>query len=294
MIAEDADEIPRSVWAEVDVLHTYGAIPEPARTPRLQWVQLDTAGIDHLAEHPIWASTVPVTTLAGVSAVPVAEYVIMMVLARRHHLPALLDGQRRHEWPEMPARFDRYRPLPTAGTRMVIVGYGRIGREVGRLARAVGMTVIGVSRSGRSAEGSDVEVVPVSELTAQLSRADILVVVTPRTAETQGLLDTAALAHLPPGTMLIDVGRGGVVDPVALRQALDDGRIASAVLDVFDPEPLPSDHPLWDDPRVTVTPHVAGFSSVYREEVLTLVTDNLARLRAGLPLRNRVDRDHGY
>jgi phosphoglycerate dehydrogenase-like enzyme len=294
MVAADAREIPDSIWREVDVLHTHAAIPELEAAPRLQWVQLDTAGIDHLTTHPIWASPIPVTTLAGVSGVPVAEYVMMMVLAHHHQLPALLDGQRRHEWPPMPERFERYRPAPTVGTTMVIVGFGRIGREVARLARAYGMHVIGVSRRRRGEEGSDVESYPVSELPSQLPLADVLVVAVPLTDATRGLLGEDMLAHLSPRTMLIDVGRGGIVDPVALQSALDDGRVTAATLDVFDPEPLPAGQPLWDDPRVIITPHVAGFSPAYHEEILTLVTDNLQRLRDGHTLRNLVDRDHGY
>ena len=289
-----ATQVPNSVWAEVDVLHTHSAVPDPALTPHLRWVQLDTAGIDHLADHPIWRSPVEVTTIGGVSAVPMAEYVTMMTLVHHHHLKALYAGQAAHEWPSAETRFARYRPRPTAGRTMVIVGFGRIGRQIARHARALGMSVVGISRSGAGTAEPGVELTGVDTLAAQAHRADVLVLVTPLTPDTRGLVGDAVLGALQPGALVVDVGRGGVLDHAALRRALDAGRVGAAVLDVFPDEPLPLGDPLWDDPRVTVTPHVSGFSPGYHDEVLALVTDNLRRLSDGRPLRNLVDRVHGY
>jgi phosphoglycerate dehydrogenase-like enzyme len=149
--ATDADEIPPEVWDEVEILHTGSVLPDPDGTPRLRWVQLDTAGVDHLHDQPIWRSDVDLTTIGGVSPVPMAEYVVMMVLAFGHHLPALGDGQRRHEWPTPAQRWERYLPRPVADTTIGIVGFGRIGREIGRLAEALGMRVVG---GGRPAAGA--------------------------------------------------------------------------------------------------------------------------------------------
>ena len=292
--ADRAAEVPDELWAQVDVLHTHSAVPDPMLTPRLRWVQLDTAGVDHLAEHPLWRSRVEVTTIGGVSAIPMAEYVIMMTLSHHHHLPALYVGQAAHEWPPAPARFARYRPRPTAGRTMVIVGFGRIGRQIGRLARALGMNVVGISRSGEGRAEAGIELARSATLVAQAARADVLVLVTPLTTETHGLVGDEVLGALKPGALLVDVGRGGVLDHDALRRALDCGQVGAAVLDVFPEEPLPSGHPLWDDARVTVTPHISGFSPVYEDEVLALVTDNLQRLGDGRPLRNVVDRVRGY
>jgi phosphoglycerate dehydrogenase-like enzyme len=294
LAVERAADIPPAEWAEVDVLHTHSAVPDPGLAPRLRWVQLDTAGIDHLAGHPIWRSEVDVTTLAGVSATPMAEYVTMMTLAHHHHLTALFDGQARHEWQPVAARFARYRPRPTAGRTMVIVGYGRIGREIGRMARALGMHVIGVSRTGAGDPEPGVELAAVDTLTAQARRADVLVLVVPLTAATRALVGGEVLDALPAQALIIDVGRGGVLDHQALRAALEAGRIGGAVLDVFPTEPLPAEDPLWDDPRVIVTPHISGFSPGYHHEVLDLVSDNLQRLHDGRPLRNLVDHGRGY
>lgn len=291
--AVDPTEIPSEVWAEVEVLHTAGGIPDPAIAPRLRWVQLDTAGIDHLAGHRVWEAEVAVTTLGGVSPVPMAEYVMMMVLAWSHRLPLMLELQRERVWPSREERWERLMPERLPGRTVAIVGYGRIGREIGRIARAFQMEVIGVTRSGRGEPG-DVEVVGVERLGDVLARSQVIVVVTPLTPQTRGLLGGDALARLAPGSILIDVARGGVVDEPALLAALDDGRLGFAALDVFAKEPLPIEHPLWRHPRVVVSPHVAGFAPTYEADVLELVADNLRRLAEGRALRNLVDRERGY
>lgn len=293
LTVEDPGQVPADVWAQVDVLHTGSVLPDPRIAPRLRWVQLDTAGIDHLAGHPIWASGAQVTTIGGVSPVPLAEYVIMMVLGVSHRLPDLLEAQRQRDWPSPAERWRRFLPRQVAGSTIVIVGYGRIGREIGRLARALRMEVVGVNRSGAPA-GDDVEVVPVSRLASVIGRGDWVVVVTPLTAQTRGLIGAEVLGQLKPGSVLIDVGRGGVVDEDALRRGLDAGRPATAVLDVFAREPLPPSDPLWTHPAVILTPHVSGFAPAYESEVLRLVADNLRRFQSGQPLLNHVDGARGY
>ncbi|MHB1928080.1 MAG: D-2-hydroxyacid dehydrogenase [Acidimicrobiales bacterium] len=292
-------EIDAATWAEVEVLHTGSAVPDPTLAPRLRWVQLDTAGVDHLAGHPIWDAPVAVTTIGGVSPVPMAEYVTMMVLAFSHHLRELLAGQARQEWPTPSERWRRYLPRPVPGSTMGIVGYGRIGTEVGRLARALGMEVIGVTRSGVAApadgvEVAGVEVAGVDALPEVAARCDWLVVVVPLTDETRGLVGAHVLGRLPAGSVVIDVARGGVVDEKALLAGLDEGHLGGAALDVFAEEPLPAGHPLWSHPRVVVTPHVSGFAPDYERAILELVSDNLRRFLHGAPLRNRVDRESGY
>ncbi len=291
---ECAGDVPDSVWADTEVLHTHAAIPDPARAPHLRLVQLDTAGVDHLSGHPIWASPVEVSTIGGVSATPMAEYVTMMTLAHHHHLPDLFRGQLRHEWQPTTERFTRYRPTPTVGATMVIVGFGRIGRQIARHARALGMAVVGVSRSGTGESEPGIELAPVDRLPRLATRADVLVLVAPLTDQTRNLISDPVLGALKPGALVIDIGRGHVLDHAALRRALETGRVGAAVLDVFPSEPLAADDPLWDDPRITITPHISGFAPDYHEEVLALVSDNLRRLSDGRPLRNLVSRVNGY
>lgn len=127
-----------------------------------------------------------------------------------------------------------------------------------------------------------------------LPRCDYVVVVVPLTAQTRGMLDRAAIESMKPGAVLVNVARGGIVDEDALRNALRDGSLAGAVLDVFDDEPLPPDSPWWDEPNVVVTPHVAGLAPSYAEQVQQIVAENLRRFATGRPLLNLVDRDRGY
>ena len=290
--ASAVSDIDLATWAQVEVLHTSSVIPDPSVAPRLRWVQLDTAGIDHLVGHPIWDSDVVVTTIAGVSPEPMAEYVIMMMLALSHHLPTLLAAQARHDWPSPQDRWLQFLPRAISGTTMGILGYGRIGTEIGRVARTLGLKVIGVTRTEPLGECSDV--VSSAHLLDVAPSCDWLVVVTPLTSETRGLVGAEVLAALPDGAVLINVSRGGVVDEEALLDALERGTLAGAVLDVFDEEPLGPDSPLWSHPRVIVTPHVSGFAPRYEESVLDLVGQNLNRFLEGRALLNLVDRTRGY
>lgn len=308
--AEKASDVSDDVWAQVDVLHTSAVLPEPAAAPRLRWVQLDTSGVDHLRDHAMWTAPVEVTTIGGISPVPLAEYAMFAVLGMAHRLPAMLAVRARREWPSAAQRWQRLLPVPLDGATVVVLGYGRIGRQIGRLARAHGMTVVGVNRTGApfgsadrarfadfsrgAAEDDPAEVVAVDRLHEVLPRADFLIVVTPLTEHTRGLVGAAELAALKPGAVLINVARGGIVDEMALKAVLDSAHLAGAVLDVFDDEPLPPDSPWWDHPLVLTTPHVAGLAPAYAEQVQQIVVENLRRFLAGEPLLNRVDRTRGY
>lgn len=308
----DAAEIPDELWAEVDVLHTSAVFCHPARAPRLRWVQLDTSGVDHLRELPIWSHEVDgrhidLTTIGGVSPVPLAEYVLWSILGTAHRLPALLDARARHDWPSPQDRWQRMLPAPVRGATVGIVGYGRIGREIGRLASAFGMHVLGVSRTagrreaardsyyggGAEAAGS-VELFGPDRLAEVAARSDYLVVVVPLTDATRLLVSAEILGALKDQAVLINVARGGIVDEAALRAGVRSGRIRAAVLDVFDAEPLSPEDPWWDEPNVFVTPHVSGLAPEYSAQVLDIVCENLRRFADGRTLLNLVDRVQGY
>lgn len=315
LTAESAADIPAEVWAQVDVLHTYGAFPAADVAPRLRWIQLDTSGVDHVRRDPIWAETTPITSIGGISPVPLAEYVLWAILGTAHRLPALLDAHRTRHWPDPMDRWNRMLPAPVRGATVAIVGYGRIGREIGRLAQAFGMNVVGISRTAQStpraeqynpagspgtpAQPSDagtqeVEVVGPDRLHDVLTRTDYLVVVVPLTDRTVNMIDASALASLKPGAVVVNVARGGIVDESALRQSLRSGHVRAAVLDVFDAEPLGPDDAWWSEPTAFVTPHVSGLATRYTDQVLDLVAQNIRRFRAGSPLLNVVDRVQGY
>jgi phosphoglycerate dehydrogenase-like enzyme len=171
------------------------------------------------------------------------------------------------------------------------VGLGDIGRDIARVAGALGMRVIGVTRRGRPVREA-ARVYPVGALNRALSEADFVAVLLPLTDDTRGIIGAGALAAMKPTAWLINIARGAVVDEPALLAALEKQRIAGAVLDVFDREPLPPSHPLWKMDNVVVTPHISGPSTP--DEIAPVFNDNLARYLAGRPLRYVVDRSLGY
>lgn len=302
-------EIDAHVWAQVDVLHTSTVFCDPDIAPRLRWVQLDTSGVDHLPAEALWNSHIDITTIGGISPVPLAEYVMWSILGAAHRLPELLQAHHEKVWPSPEQRWQRLLPTPVRGATVGVVGYGRIGREIARLAQAFGMKVLGLSRSagsrsilpthyyGASAEPAmpnGVELFGPGGLHELMRRSDYVVVVVPLTAETRNIIDDVALAQLKDGGVLINVARGGIVDENALRDRLRTGHLRAAVLDVFEAEPLTSDDPWWDEPNVFITPHVSGLSPEYSNHVVEIVRENLRRFVDGRTLINLVDRSRGY
>ena len=256
------------------------------RGDRLRWVQATSAGAgEQVASAGLSREDlerVTVTSAAGVHAGPLAEFALLGLLAFTKDLPRLEADQRAHRW--------GHYPVPElSGRTLLIVGLGQVGMEVARLAVAFGMRVIGVNRSGRAESPHVHEVGRTSALENYLPEADAIVISAPLTEETSGLIDAAAFARMKPGTMLVNVGRGGVVDEAALIEALRSGRLAGAALEVFEREPLPADSPLWDLPNVLVSPHTAGLSMREDERIVSLFVENLGHYLRGEPLRNRVD-----
>jgi phosphoglycerate dehydrogenase-like enzyme len=306
LVCTSAAEIDASTWAEVEVLHTGSVLPSPTDAPRLRWLQLDTSGAEHLVGTAWWNSDLDITTLGGIAPVPMAEFAVMSLLALAHHQPLLHTMRQQRHWPSNDERFATLTPLPVDGATATIVGYGRVGREIARLLRSLGMHVVGVSRqghnvnrpvsynTGRSGGTEHAEHRRTDELPEVLARTDYLIVVVPRTPATLGFIGAAQLAALPPGACLINVSRGGVVDEDALLKSLQSRALRYASIDVFEDEPLAPESPWWDAEHALVTPHVAGLAPRYREQVLELVSTNLARYREGRHLLNRVDRAAGY
>lgn len=300
------DEVSAELWETTEVLYSGAAYPDPARAPQLRWVQLDTAGADGVLGTPLWRSGVALTTLSGVGPPTAAEHAMMLVLAMAHHLPMMTELQHRRVWPSPAERWDRLMPRELRGATLGVVGYGSIGREIGRLARAFGMSVLGLRQGttrppsyalppvGDPADAEPDRMYGPGDLHAMLAECDYVVLVVPSTPATFKLIDEAALRAMKPGAMLLNVARGAVVDEPALVRALREGRLAGAGLDVFEEEPLPAASPLWSMENVIITPHVAGLTPHYHERIMDLFAQNLRRYLASEPLLNQVHRDRNY
>lgn len=304
--ARTADEIA-DIAGEMEVMYAWQAIPLPENAPNLRWVQLHSAGVDSILQHPLYLqSDVIFTTASGIHAIPSAEYVIAQMLAFAHHLPKMFEDKTSSTWPEK--RWERYVPSELYGATLGIVGYGNIGRHIARLAQAFGMNVLAVKRNARKLTGEryiypeigDPEgelperIYPPEALHSFLKECDYVVLTVPLTSRTRHLMDAAALSMMKPGAILINISRGDVVDEQALLAALTQGSISGAALDVFSEEPLPAESPFWQLPNVIISPHVSGFTPYYDERTTDIFAENLRRYVAGEPLLNIVDRDLEY
>jgi phosphoglycerate dehydrogenase-like enzyme len=297
-------------YAKTDVLYAGAPPRDLARAPGLRWVQLHMAGVNALADHPLYTRTaIPLTTTSGVHAATIAEYAVTMLLALAHRVPRMVEWQGRGGWPPDEQRWPLFVPAEVRGATLGIIGYGSIGRELARIAKgAFGMTVLACKRdplrraddgyalpgTGDPAGALPDEWLGPAELDSLLARSDVVVLCAPLTSETHGLIDAKALARMKPSAFFINVGRGASVDEAALARALCEGRIAGAAVDVFDREPPPADHPLYEVANVIVSPHVSGFLPSYDEKCSVLFAENLRRFLAGAPLLNLVDRARGY
>lgn len=262
--------------------------------PGLRWVQLTHAGAERVDHALVGATTF--TTVGGMSAGPIAEWVIATMLMFAKGWPGLWRDQQAHA-------YRRFMPRELAGATVGIVGLGAIGGEVAQRARALGCRVIGMRRSatGRNMEPTPGsahpladEVVPPGALDYLLGASDFVVLTAPLTEETRGLIDARALRAMRTDGVLINIARGGLIDEVALVEALQGRTIGGAALDVFAQEPLPADSPLWDLERMILSPHIAAGSERYYEQATAIFCENLARYLRGEPLANVVDPRRGY
>ncbi|HEX6939990.1 MAG TPA: D-2-hydroxyacid dehydrogenase [Longimicrobiales bacterium] len=260
----------------------------------LRWVHSGTAGVRSSLTPEMLERDVVFTNSAGVHAPAMAETVLAMILHFARGLDHAVRAQAAGRWDKR--GFDAVdAPVrEVAGSTVGIVGYGGIGREVAKRARAFGARVIALKRRPARPE-RDVEIVYGRDgLERILEESDYIVLSAPETPETQGLIDAAALARLRPHAVLVNVARGGLVDEDALVDALRGGRLRGAALDVFATEPLPETSPLWRLPNVLITPHVSAYTHRFWERECALLEANLARYLAGQPLLNVVDKRAGY
>jgi phosphoglycerate dehydrogenase-like enzyme len=262
----------RDVWSEAD---------------RLEWIHITAAGVDTLLFDELRESDVVVTNARGVFDRPLAEYVLGAVIAYAKDSLTSFDVQRRHEWRHRETR-------SITGATALVVGTGGIGREIAKLLRAAGVVVRGAGRRAVADDPDFGEIVDSANLAAEVGWCDHLVLAAPLTASTRGLVDARVLAAMKPDAHLVNIARGPMVDEAALLEALAERRIGGATLDVFDIEPLPPGHPLWDAPNVTVTAHMSADAVGWREALAEGFATNARRWLAGQPLLNVVDKKLGY
>lgn len=288
----------RQRWTDLldgaEILFDFGPLEltsDLASRPNLRWIQGTSAGVGRLVERVgLLESDVVVTTASGVHARPLAEFALLAMLMFGKNTMHLMRQQREHRW-------ERHADEEIRGKVVCVVGLGKIGREVARLARALDAHVVGTVRDPGARTAADLgvdELQPTERLDELLPTADVVVLATPHTHETHRLLDARRLGLLKPSAILVNIARGDVVDEAALTEALQTGRLRGAALDVFDHEPLPSDSPLWDLDNVFVSPHSASTVASENERVVELFCENLGNYLAGAPLVNVLDKDLLY
>ncbi|MFQ5942287.1 MAG: D-2-hydroxyacid dehydrogenase [Anaerolineales bacterium] len=302
----DASDFTDDQLGEMVVLYTRRALPEPEQVPNLRWIQFHWSGIDEFVDQSLLRSDVIVTTLSGAAVPQMAEFALTMTMALGHHLPPMMDDQRAKIWADN--KFTRFRPQELRGSTVGIVGYGNIGREIARLCQAFGAQVLATKRDLKALEmegyvldgmgdaQADIpeRLYPPQALPSMASECDFLILTVPLTPETRGMVNAKVFDGMKKSAYLIDVSRGGVVDQGALVEALKEGEIAGAALDVYPVEPLPESSPLWGMPNVILSPHVAGTSGQYLTRAAGLFAENLRRYVANEPLLNRYDPKRGY
>lgn len=306
------DEELRSAARRAEILFTWRVPSEvPADTPDLRWIQLFSAGADHIRDLPVWQSEITLTASQGMHTVPMAEHCMSMLLALTRQIPALVRAQDRQEW------VHNQRDLHLGelrGKTLGIVGWGKIGDGVAHLARAFGMRVIGTRWSilvpaevqipGVAAFADEPWLEPVdlppdivyppAQLHDVLAQSDVVLLILPLTAQTDGMFGRAEFRAMKRRALFLNIGRGRVVREDALIEALRSGHLAGAGIDVFAQEPLPRASALWTMPNVLISPHVGGVSESTHERVARFFAVNLTRYLEGQPLLNEVKRTAGY
>ena len=255
--------------------------------PLLRWHHAPNAGVNHILTPKYLERDLILSNGAGIHGIPIAEFVITYLLAYTKQLPSLYQLQNEHNW-------QRGLPIQELFEKtLLIIGAGGIGQEIAVRAKAFGMRIFGSSRHPKPLPNFD-KVVGANEWKELLPEAEFVVIATPLTPETKGMIDVETLRLFRPDSYLINIARGAIVDELALTKALQAGWIAGAALDTVFTEPLPTESPLWKLPNIFITPHCSGNSPRVKERTLALFLDNFNRYHQGKPLRNVVDKTAGY
>jgi phosphoglycerate dehydrogenase-like enzyme len=287
----DADRL----LPEADVVLGWAARPHNfASASRLGWIHLTAAGVGSALFPELVASEVLLTNSRGLHATSMAEHAIGMMLAFARKLHLARDAQREARWIDRALWSEPPEFRQLEGRSLGLVGLGQVGGAIARRAKALGMQVRAVTRRPRLDPAPADEVWPVERLGDLAAASDWLVIVAPSTEATRGLVSRVVLERLPAHAVVLNLGRGALIDEPALIELLERGAIAGAALDVFAEEPLPAESPLWRMPQVIVSPHVSGYGPRYWERALEMFAGNLRARLEGRPLTNVVDKREGY
>lgn len=285
-IEEAEQHLPKA-----DVFITYGEDLTPERIESaegLKWIMVLSAGVDRMPFDEIEKRGILVTNVRGIHAAPMAEYAISMLLQVYRQAKALTFQEKDHQWSRRPVMNE------ISGRTMVLLGTGAIAQGVARLAKAFQMKTIGISKTGSSKPHFD-ETYSVEQMKEMLAEADFVVAVLPSTPDTQYLLKADHFKTMPDHTVFLNMGRGDLVATDVIMKAVNDAQIAHAVLDVFETEPLPENHPLWETEKITITPHISGVSPHYIPRGFELFEENLQAFISGrAELTNKIDPKRGY
>ena len=288
-----------------EVIYTTDIPFKCRQAPRLRWIQLNAAGVDHIVTSSVATEGVPIATARGAYSVAVAELAVGMILALSRRFPTAHSLQFQKRWP------DDFAPLRGENSYarvLSIIGYGSIGRHLARIVSAMGMRVLACKRSPERKKdegfflphtGDPEGLFPeqwydLSRIREMFSLSDIVVICLPLTPDTRRLIGHSELAGLPRNAYLINVGRGGILDEEALVDMLKRRRIAGAALDVFREEPLPAENPFWDLPNTIVLPHIGSYTREQGHLAGEVLIENLSRDLSQRPLINLFDRERGY
>jgi phosphoglycerate dehydrogenase-like enzyme len=307
-------ELPEAIrrrWPEMRIVHldSYDLLPaelpdtdifagftlqpeQLAAARKLKWIHVTAAGVAQLMRPDVRARGITITNSRGIHAIPMAEHTIGLLLALARKFPASIRFQEQRRWAQQ--EIWNARPSELHGATLVIVGFGAIGSELARRARAFGMRVWAVTRTGRADESLAHRVFPATELARALPEADYVVLAAPDTPSTHHMIGEEQLAAMKPSACLVNVARGSLVDEPALVKALERQMIAGAALDVTEKEPLTPESPLWGLENVLITPHTSSVSDQLWPRQTNLLIENLERWFSGRDLINLVDFTRGY
>lgn len=287
---DEEDKLDRELLGSAEVI--IGNV-DPGRlgeAGKLRWLQLNAAGVGAFVKPGVLPETVQLTNASGAYGLAIAEHMLGMLLAIQKKLLLYRDQQRQAVWIDLgPVR-------AIEGSHTLVIGMGDIGGSFARRMHALGGTVSGIRRHPADLPEGVREVRTLEYLDELLPEADVIACALPSTSLTRGLINASRFARMKPSAILLNVGRGDAIVSADLLDALREGRLAGAGLDVTDPEPLPPDHPLWQMPNVLITPHISGGYNLREtvNRIIAISSDNLRRFKQGLPLRNEVDRAAGY
>lgn len=281
----------KSRLSHAEIVVTYGedlTAEDIEKAANLKWIMVASAGVEKMPHKAILEKGITVSNVRGIHKTPMAESVLAHLLSIKRSLPTIYEKQTQREWHR------KIRSSELSGSAALIIGPGAIGGEIGRLLQAFGVSTIGCNRSGKQADYMN-EMVSFENILEVLPKVDTVISVVPSTEETKGMLGSEHFKAMKSQAIFMNFGRGDLVPDDVLVKALNDGEIGYAVLDVFEQEPLPSDHPLWGMENVVVSPHVSSHSGRYVERALEIFAPNLKKWLENNPdLTNQVNMEKGY